>query len=197
MQSPALLNASAAHEMLTPLLDSSDAALGVFVKEKGGEKYFTHSGVNLGFRDDYYASVSTGVGVVVLTNSDNGQSLIDEVINSVAVVYNWKAFYQPKVKKLVNIPVAIIDKYVGEYISETPKLKISIVNKDGILELTARQSERMFATSDNTFFLMSSPSQECVFSSSRNDDFIDTFEVKQGKETVIRATKQQKTITNH
>jgi hypothetical protein len=37
----------------------------------------------------------------VMANTNNG-SLLYEVINSLASVYNWKDFYTPKVKKLLQ-----------------------------------------------------------------------------------------------
>jgi len=183
------LNNSTANEMLKPVLDSSDAALGFFIKKKGGEYYFTHSGANVGFRSDYYGSFLTGTGVAILTNSDNGQSLINEIINSISTIYGWKGFYDPERKKLVEVPDTILDKYVGEYYSDNPSLKITITKKNGELELTARRPERMYATGYNNFFLLSSPSQNCVFSSSDNNT-IDIFEVRQGETVLIKAKKK-------
>jgi hypothetical protein len=49
----------------------------------------------------------------------------------------------------------------------------------------------MYATGLDTFFLMSSPTDSCVFSSSLNDGVIDLFEVKQGEKVVVRAVKRR------
>jgi CubicO group peptidase (beta-lactamase class C family) len=94
-----ILNNSTAIKMLTPVLDTKDIALGAFIIEKGGEKYFVHLGGNRGFQCIYYGSFTTGKGVVVMVNSDNVHpTLIKEIVNSVATVYEWKDFYSP-VKK--------------------------------------------------------------------------------------------------
>ncbi|MBD0295840.1 MAG: beta-lactamase family protein [Flavisolibacter sp.] len=188
---PSLLKQETVKEMLSPVLTSSNSALGVFIEEKGGEKYFTHNGANVGYRSSYYGSVTTGSGVIILTNSDNGRPLINEIINSVATAYNWKGFYHPAIKKLVHVSETLLDKYIGEYVSENPQLKIMIIKKDGELELTARQPERMYATSNNTFFLLSSPAQDAVFLSSNNNDLIDTLEVREGTKVLIKAIKKQ------
>lgn len=188
---PSFLEKAVAEEMLTPILSSSEAALGTFIQEKGGEKYFTHSGANIGYRSDYYGSFTTGNGVVVLTNSENGQALIDEIINSVATVYQWKDFYSPLVMKAIHVPDTLLEKYVGDYFSEDPNIKVSIVKKGNSLELTVRRPEKMYATGLDTFFLMSSPTDNCVFSSSQNDGIIDLFEVKQGEKVVVRAVKKR------
>jgi hypothetical protein len=187
-----LLNKSTVKEMLTPVLPSSGAALGVFITEKGGEKYFTHSGSNIGYRSDYYGSFSTGVGLVVLINSDNGQ-LINEIINSVATVYGWKGFYSPETRKLVVIPDTLADKYIGEYYVEKPAMKVIIAKRNSQLELTTHAGtdnfEKMYFTGDKTFFLLSSPSTIAQFLTS--DDNTNAIVVKEGKNILFTAKKKQ------
>jgi CubicO group peptidase (beta-lactamase class C family) len=78
---------------LTPYLDGS-SALGVFIENRGEEKYFYHTGGNEGFCCKYYGSFD-GKGVVIMTNSDNRQ-IIEEIANSVAYVYKWKDFFYIK-----------------------------------------------------------------------------------------------------
>ncbi len=187
-----LLKQNVAKKMLTPVLSSSDVALGTSIQEKGDEKYFTHSGANLGYRTVYYGSLTTGNGIVVLTNSDNGKALIDEILNSVAIVYKWKGFYSPLVKKLASVPDTLLDKYVGEYYNENPQMKISIIKNGNSLELTARRPEKMYAIGLDTFFLMSSPTGNCIFSSSNNDGVIDTFEIRQGTKVAIKAVRKNR-----
>lgn len=89
------LNTKIANEMLSPVLDSSKAALGCFIETYGGEKYFCHGGSNEGFNCCYYGSFSNGVGVVIMANSDNSD-LIYEILEGVASVYGWKEFVIPE-----------------------------------------------------------------------------------------------------
>jgi len=72
---------------LTPYLDEN-AALGVFITQRGSTKTFGHGGGNEGFRCQYYGSLEGGSGVVVMVNSDNGE-ILQELINSVGLVYHW------------------------------------------------------------------------------------------------------------
>jgi CubicO group peptidase (beta-lactamase class C family) len=81
---------------LTPYIDKL-AALGVFINKRGGGEWFQHGGANEGFRSQYVGSIAGGDGVVVMVNSDNG-NILQEVINSVAAVYNWKDFFKPEDK---------------------------------------------------------------------------------------------------
>lgn len=88
-----ILNRKTAIEMLTPVLNTTDIALGAFIIERGGEKYFTHLGGNRGFQSIYYGSFTTGQGIVILTNTDDAHpTLIKEIVKSVAAVYKWKGF---------------------------------------------------------------------------------------------------------
>ena len=82
--------------MLTPYIHKS-AALGVFILNKKGTKYFSHGGVDEGFVSQYVGSFEGGNGVVVMTNTYN-EALFKEIINSVATVYNWKDYYTPKIR---------------------------------------------------------------------------------------------------
>jgi CubicO group peptidase (beta-lactamase class C family) len=76
--------------MLTPYIDKS-AALGVFIDVHGGEKYFSHNGKDEGFVARYCGSFDGGNGVVVMTNTDDFP-IVNEIVNSIARVYQWKDF---------------------------------------------------------------------------------------------------------
>lgn len=138
-------------KMLTPVMD--EAALGVFIMNKGNEKYFSHGGSNEGFRCIYFGSMEGGNGVVVMINSDNG-AIMEEIVNSVATVYNWEDFYKPKIRKLVQIPDDVLDTYIGEY-ELNPQFKIAIMREGNSLKLQATNQPKfdIFAEDQNKFFL--------------------------------------------
>ncbi len=98
---------------LTPYIDST-AALGVFISKIGTATYFQHGGANEGFRSQYYGSIEGGNGVVVMVNSDNG-GILQEVVNSVATVYDWKGFYEPEVKTVFPLQPAQLKAYEGRF----------------------------------------------------------------------------------
>ncbi|OBS14711.1 hypothetical protein ATE49_18905 [Elizabethkingia miricola] len=77
--------------------DESKAALGIFLRYKNGAYYFNHNGGNEGFTCASYGSLDKGYGVVVMTNSNN-QELMLEICNSVARIYNWDRFFVPQFK---------------------------------------------------------------------------------------------------
>lgn len=66
--------------------------LGLYVETLGEGSSFSHSGGTRGFRAQFYGYTHTGQGIAVLTNSDNGAALIEELLVSVAAVYGWPEF---------------------------------------------------------------------------------------------------------
>jgi CubicO group peptidase (beta-lactamase class C family) len=148
--------------MLTPVLDKSPAALGVFVDTRGGQRYFRHGGSNNGFKCEYIASMENGNGVVVMTNSDE-YNIIPEIINSVATVYEWKDFYKPVVKKVVHPDTSKLKDYVGEY--QIAKSTIRFKLDGGHLYINQDNSpySRIYFENDNTFFIYFAPNSTASF----------------------------------
>jgi CubicO group peptidase (beta-lactamase class C family) len=135
---------------LTPYLDSS-AALGVFIMQKGGIKYFGHGGSNEGFRSQYYGSFDGGNGVVVMVNSDDG-SIINEIINSVASVYKWKDFYTPTVRKAIAITPNMIDACSGKYVLNKDTVTISQDSGKIFLHVSNGENYRIYFYTEQDFF---------------------------------------------
>jgi CubicO group peptidase (beta-lactamase class C family) len=150
-KSKKVLSQQTAQLMLTPVMNN--AALGVWIKSDGNEKYFGHDGANEGFRSTYFGSIDGGNGVVVMVNSDNG-AILSEVVNSVATVYGWKDFYKPVIRKTVVVPAEMLDTYVGEY-ELAPEFKIEI-KRDGALLLAKATNQpeiKLYAEEQSRFFI--------------------------------------------
>jgi CubicO group peptidase (beta-lactamase class C family) len=99
---------------LTPYHDPS-AALGVFIEDRNGTKYFQHGGGNDGFRSQYYGSLEGGNGVIVMVNSDNS-AIMNEVVNSVAEVYDMPGLNTTQLRKVVVVDdTALLQSYTGKY----------------------------------------------------------------------------------
>lgn len=105
----ALLCADTVREMLTPQLGSF--GLGLEVEAHAVETWFSHNGANEGYRCALLASATTGQGVMVLTNGDNGASLYRELLAGAAHVYSWAAA-RPKVRERIILDLT---PYVGDY----------------------------------------------------------------------------------
>jgi CubicO group peptidase (beta-lactamase class C family) len=170
--------------MLTPYIDQS-AALGVFIDKRGNQKYFQHGGANEGFRCQYFGSLDNGDGVVVMVNSDNG-SIIGEIINSVASVYEWKDFYKPSVKKEVKPAVEILKTYVGEYETSGIRFNLTLQNDQLFISQNGNKPVPTYFTSDLAFFIFEVPAD---FGFISVDGKVDTLLIKQGTRE-IKAKKK-------
>jgi CubicO group peptidase (beta-lactamase class C family) len=157
-KSQKVLSRSMAHLMLTPFLDNGNTGLGVFIEKRGERTYFEHGGANEGFRSQYFGSLDGGDGVVVMVNSDDGE-IIDEIINSVAKTYEWKNFYQPSFKKVVQVPIEILQKYTGNYEINDINLSIKMIGQHLYLSQDGNQALQMFFTSNKDFFLFEVPAE--------------------------------------
>ncbi|MDB5129628.1 serine hydrolase [Mucilaginibacter sp.] len=155
-KSSKVLNQATTKLRLTPYLDKA-AALGVFIDDLDGTKYFQHGGANEGFRCQYFGSLEGGNGVVVMVNSDEG-SITNEIINSIAKVYNFKGLYRSKVYKEVAVDSAVLQSYVGKY-EMRPGFNLSITREGNKLygQATGQGKLDLFPEAQNKFFLKIAP----------------------------------------
>lgn len=155
---------------LTPYIDSA-AALGVFIVKRGTERYFSHGGVDEGFVSQYYGSTEGGKGVVVMANTYN-TAILNEIINSVASVYNWKEFYTPKLKKVVKVSEDILKTYVGKYKLENDTFTISKENDALVTYFDVSTKWRIYFTSNTDYFLLEIPDAEHSFTNDNHNKIV-------------------------
>lgn len=86
-QSNTLLPQHLARQMLTRQID--DFGLGLSLPSVGIFR-FQHSGGNAGYRCFMVLSVEVPDGVVIMTNGDSGEQVINEVFSAIAHAYGWK-----------------------------------------------------------------------------------------------------------
>jgi CubicO group peptidase (beta-lactamase class C family) len=145
-ESSKVLNMETTKLRLTPVKQSS--ALGCFINGR----YFNHDGGNEGFTCTSLGSLDDGKGVVIMTNSENG-AILSEIANSVAVVYGWKDFYQPVIKKIVPVDSAILKTYTGTYDLGGQTGKIFRGKGGLVIDVTGDSPWKLNFTSDSDFFL--------------------------------------------
>ena len=112
-KSKKVLNQEMMQQRMTPYIDSN-AALGVFIEQKGTRKFFNHNGGNEAFLCTSYGSLTGGDGIVIMINGENF-AVIGELTNSVARVYNWEGFYKPEFRKKISPPADTLVALVGNY----------------------------------------------------------------------------------
>lgn len=96
-----VLSQESARQMMKPAVELTfgspqtafgQSGLGVLVDRNGRTGYFEQRGASEGFRGLLFAHPEKGYGAVVLTNSDNGNSLAMEIVRSIAHEYGWEGF---------------------------------------------------------------------------------------------------------
>jgi hypothetical protein len=88
-----------------------------------------------------------------MTNSDNGSLIYEEILNSVATVYNWKDYYLPEIKKVVEVDSAVLNKYAGKY--NMGQGNAILKNSDNGLQVNVLGDLywKVYFTSDTDFFV--------------------------------------------
>ena len=81
-----ILSQKMTNEMLTPVLD--EAGLGFFM-DKQNPGQFGHNGADEGFQALLTMNAETGKGLVIMADSDNGISVGNQLLRSVAKEYGW------------------------------------------------------------------------------------------------------------
>jgi CubicO group peptidase (beta-lactamase class C family) len=89
-----LLSRALVERMLAPVgkYNDIDFSMGFFIKDVGTDKFFFHDGANLGYTAIFLGSVTSDVGVVILTNSDQQFEFMNEILRSVECVYKWRSY---------------------------------------------------------------------------------------------------------
>jgi CubicO group peptidase (beta-lactamase class C family) len=96
-RSTRLLSQSLMQEMITPV-GVGPYAVGFAVAQMGQGWYFSHGGGNWGFKCRLVAHRAKGYGAVVMTNGDNGEPLLMDMIDRIARAYGWDSLDKPMLR---------------------------------------------------------------------------------------------------
>jgi CubicO group peptidase (beta-lactamase class C family) len=88
------LSRTTALEMVAPT-GTGPFAIGFAIEKRGEGWYYTHNGSNWGFRSDLSMHRLKGYGIAVMTNSDSGGQIIEEIEARVATAANRDSLDKP------------------------------------------------------------------------------------------------------
>jgi CubicO group peptidase (beta-lactamase class C family) len=108
-----IISRQLAEEMLTVHVGSY--GLGVALQGEGENLAFSHGGDIRGYHNFMFAYAKRGQGVAVMTNAQNGSYLYQEILRSVAMVYDWPHL-KPSVFSPIQIPTEKLDSLTGRYV---------------------------------------------------------------------------------
>jgi CubicO group peptidase (beta-lactamase class C family) len=144
-----IISANMARTMLTPVLDGH--GLGPRVGGRTSRRYFTHNGGNEGYRC-LLVAYEDGDGAVVMTNSDGGGVIMEEVMRSIASAYAWPDF-APAVRTLAAVDPERLARLAGAYQFDDGSIYI-VRRHAGRLEgqELGQAPVELFASSDHELF---------------------------------------------
>lgn len=153
---PGFISRATAETMLTVPLPGSDYGLGLGVKGTGDALQISHSGANEGFRALFIAYPHSGRGAVVMTNGENGELLVPEILRAIAQEYGWPDFKVVE-KNAAPFAPAAFSTYAGRYERDDHTLIFYRKDNHFYLRETDRPRVEVFPKSDTEFFLLESP----------------------------------------
>jgi len=126
-----ILSAEMIDTMLSPQVRGN--GLGFGLDGEGRSARFFQSGRNKGYICFMTAYQNTGQGLVVMTNTETGGELIEEIARGVAKEYHWPDYLLEE-KVIKQVDPKVFEDYLGEYEFEAePGVFISISTENGKL----------------------------------------------------------------
>ena len=145
-----VLSAGMTRQMLTAGV--GNWGLGLEIGGAPGNPYFSHGGVNAGFVNIFAAYAKNGEGAAVMTNSENGGIIGDEIMRSIAVEYNWPDWH-PKERTAVSVDPKVLTQYIGTYaLAPNFDLVVTVENGQLMTQATGQGKIPLFAESETRFF---------------------------------------------
>lgn len=108
----AFLSHALVQEALTPQ-GNPDFGLGTQFWGEATQRRFGHGGDNIGYKCRTVAFLTHGQGAVVMTNSDDGGLVVNEMLQVIEREYAWP---NQELRRTVMMPEPVpLDRYVGSY----------------------------------------------------------------------------------
>ena len=138
-------------EMLTPQKIASHIGIGFFLESKGDSTRFGHNGWDEGFVALLTAYKKGGKGAIIMVNSNEGYSIMDELIRAIAKEYNWPD-YLPSATKSATQGDDKTD-YSGSYFNQDSiEMKIITLNNQPQLVYQHQNPVPLQRSADNYYF---------------------------------------------
>jgi CubicO group peptidase (beta-lactamase class C family) len=145
-----VLSSGAARVMLSPQVENF--GFGFLVEGMGDDIQFNLRGKTRGFACYMVLYPAKGQGAVIMTNSDNGFFLIQEILAAFAEVYKWP-HYKPEEKPVLRLAPESYQQYIGRY-EVNPNYVLDVTREDYYLVIrpTGQSPTRFYAESQTLFY---------------------------------------------
>ena len=145
-----ILSTSAARSMLSPYLENRGP--GFVVEGSGDDIQFKLRGKTEGFAGLMVLYPVRGQGAVIMTNSDNGFTLIEEILGALSTVYQWP-HYRPEEKQVLRLDPDAFQSFAGRY-EVGPNYFLDVTWEDYYLVIrpTGQAATRFYAEGQTLFY---------------------------------------------
>ena len=182
-----VLSRTTVQEMLTPV-GVGDFAIGFNIQKLGQGWYFGHGGSDWGFQADLIAHKVHGYGLAIMTNSDRGGAVMQEVRRRVERAYEWDSVAEPAPRgydpplqlAVIELPPDVLDDYVGAYQLNDVVLEIALQNGALAGGPVGQPKVPLFAAEIDHFFLRVAP-VEFLFARNADGNVTDMTVVQRGQ----------------
>jgi len=124
--------------------------LGFGLTDRNGPKEFGHGGADEGFQALLSATVD-GRGFVVMTNSDNGQRLADEIALAIAAAYGWPN--KPRERETISLSTDALAKFAGEYeAGRIGRVQVRVEGDHLVISIPGQREVPLYPQTSETFF---------------------------------------------
>jgi len=145
-----VLSAGQARAMLTP--QSGNRGFGFIIDGTGIDIRFHLQGRTRGFTCSLDIYPYKGQGAVIMTNSENGFLLSEEILRAASAVYEWPDF-EPNERPLFRLDPSIYRQYVGRYeVSADYVLDVTYEDYYLVIRPTGQAPTRFYVESQTFFF---------------------------------------------
>ena len=149
-----VLSAGLSRAMLTP--QAGNRGLGFIIDGAGTDVRFHLEGRTRGYTCSLVVYPYKAQGAVVMTNSDNGFLIADEILRAVSAAYEWPDF-KPQERPLFRLDPSVYQDYVGRY-QVTPDYALDVTYEDYYLIIRPTgQAPTRFYVENQTFFFSIDP----------------------------------------
>lgn len=135
-----LLSQGLATRMLSPLAPSPHGLGPELVGDDHAHR-FRHNGTNRGFCCQLEGLLTKGSGCVVMTNGDGGNSLLGEILRSVANAYHWQGYNASPIETVI-VAEDHLRLFVGNY-SGREGTSMTLAVEDGELFVPSPYGRRV------------------------------------------------------
>jgi CubicO group peptidase (beta-lactamase class C family) len=144
-----ILSAKMTGEMLAPGMNNH--GLGPVISADG--KRFGHGGADAGFQADATAFIDGDAGVVIMTNSDNGIRLAQELELTLGRIYGWEGM-TPVQKSVVTLSSGELQRFAGIYQFSDGRGTLTVRAGDGLLIMSnaGQPDVELLPESETKFF---------------------------------------------